>query len=484
MRLALIDLSGIYRAHWHATEHEEIGEAYKRTLSSVQSFASGFDHVGICIDRPPYNRNKIDPEYKAQRQKAPDVMHEQQRAVIERLRCDGHHIFGADGYEADDAIATLCAWAESNEHETTVFSADKDLLQLVTKRTTVISTSTRQKYDAQAVVDKFGVHPELIPDMLALMGDKSDNIQGVRGCGPKRAAKWLNAWGDLEGVLVNAAELEGQSNGILFAKAVEESKETISKAWKLTRLATDAPINPEKILEPMAREEKPEASDYELESDPYDEPEEKQVQAHDRPDPVLGKPDPEPMPAPEIQQKPAESQALIPRAEYAETTWDKSLEPRDPRQAWGVAKMLFESRLFGAFPNPEAILAIVMTGRSFGMDSTSSLRGFHMIKGKVSPSSQLLIGLVKRHPSCEWFRLVESTSDIATWETKRRDEPEPTRMSYTVEDAKLAGLLDLDQWRKRKKTMLRWRSGVELARAVYPDVTSGLYTIEEMLDVV
>jgi hypothetical protein len=121
-----------------------------------------------------------------------------------------------------------------------------------------------------------------------------------------------------------------------------------------------------------------------------------------------------------------------------------------------------------------------MTGRALGMDTVASLRGFHLIKGKACPSAALLIGLVKRHPSCEFFRLVESSDRIATWETKRRGEPAPTRMSYTIEEANTCGLGSNDQWKKRPKTMLRWRAGVELARAVYSDVTAGLYAAEEM----
>jgi hypothetical protein len=164
---------------------------------------------------------------------------------------------------------------------------------------------------------------------------------------------------------------------------------------------------------------------------------------------------------------------------------DMALEPMSPGQAWGIAQAMHRSRMFGDFPNPEAILAIIMTGRTFGMDTVSSLRNFSFIKGKASPSAALLIGLCKRDPMCEFFKLNETTPEIAVWETKRRDEPMPTVMSYTIEEAKQAGLIGSkpgDNWIARPKTMLRWRAGVELARVVYPDITSGLYTPEELAE--
>lgn len=458
MRICLIDFSGIFRRHWHATEHEEIGEAFRRTLMDVQKYGSGFDHTGVCIDCPPYKRSKIDPNYKAHREKQSTVMHEQANAIIERLREDGWHVLGADGYEADDIIATCCEYfTQGEDNEITVYSADKDLMQLVDDAHGVctISTATLQKYDEQAVSNKFGILPHLVSDMLALTGDSSDGIPGIKGVGDKTAAKWLNQHGGLDGVLANADKLPER-----FAQIVADSKERIGQSWQLAQLMTDAPIDPAAILEPM----QPTEQEEEIEM-----PEEEQ--------PLIAEPT---LQAPErvdVMPVTMQTQAILPAPQR-----ELALEPRDPGQAWGLAKMLYKSRLFGDFPNPEAILAIVMTGRTFGMDAVSSLRGFHYIKSKAAPSSQLLIGLVKRHPACEWFRLVTFDDKEATWETKRRDEPEPTRMTYTMQDANLAGLMSNDNWKKRPKTMLRWRSGVELARVVYPDVVSGLCTKDELED--
>lgn len=471
-RVALIDLSGIFRAAWHASEHDEISAAFNRTVSKVVGYASGFDVAVVCCDRPPYKRKDISPAYKAHREKAPETMHEQLRAVEAQLTKDGYRLVGSQGYEADDIIARLAPWASVRGYAVTIFSADKDLMQLVGPGVEVVSTATGVRYDAAAVREKHGVPPALIPDLLALMGDKSDGIPGIPSVGPKTAAKMLEAAGSLTAMLANPELLRDPR----FVALVKEHREQVALSYKLALPMTDAPIDPEEIMqtkEPSRSIEDAYTFDAEFTEDPAP-----QTQA------APPKPVPASEPAPkaandEAKQKPEVIPAAAPTA-LVPVEWERALEPRDPRQAWGIAVSLYESRLFGDFPNPQAILAIVMTGRAHGMDTVASLRGFHLIKGKPCPSAALLVGLVKRHQCCEWFRLVESTDRIATWETKRRDEPAPTRMSYAIEEAQAAGLAGNDQWKKRPKTMLRWRAAVELARAVYPDITAGLYSVEEM----
>lgn len=458
-RICLIDLSGVFRQMWHASEAEDISSAQSKTLQAVLGFAAGFDAVGICIDSPPYKRSELSPEYKAHREKAPAVMHEQLRAVIEQLDNDGYHILGAKGYEADDIIATVCSWTTSPAGircPVVVYSADKDMLQLVRGAAEdrgaveVISTATGTVYAEDAeVVGKLGVKPALVADLLALVGDKSDGIPGIHGVGPKTAAAWLAEHGSLEAVLLAADRLEPAR----FRDAVKSGRDVIAKSFQLAQLMDDAPINPEILMQPK-EPKKPEIATEAPDADIVD------------------------MPTPQT--------TALAKAETRQVvdgvTWERALEPQHSGQAFGLAKYLHQSRMFGDWPNPEAILGVMMTGRSFGLDAVTSLRSFHNIKGKASPSAQLLIGLVKRSPTCEWFRLVESTPEKATWETKRRDEPEPTRITFTIEQARLAGLLGNDNWKKRPDTMLRWRAGVELARVVYPDLVTGLYTPDEFAE--
>lgn len=455
-RICLIDLSGIARQQWHATEHEGASAMVGKTLQAVTGCVAGFDHVGICVDTPPYKRSELSPEYKAHREKTPTVYFEQLSAIIERLDRNGYHILGARGYEADDIIATVCEWAAEKhpgEISTVIFSADKDLLQLVRVGSVeVISSATGAVFsDAEAVVTKLGVKPELVPDWLALVGDKSDGIPGVYGVGQKTAAAWLTQHGSLEAVLLAADKLEPAR----FRPAVKDGRELISKSFKLVQLMYDAPIDPEVLLTKKEIKLDEQATA----------PEEPAIDAVD--------------PAPSAALVPAERYLPQPTVEY-----ERQLEPRDSNGAVKLARFLYDSRMFGNFPTPEAVLAIILAGRAHGLGAVQSLQGFHNVDGKPSPSAQLIIGLCKRHPSCKYFTLIESTSTSATYETWREGDPQPTRLTYTIEQAKLAGLLDRKggTWLRHPDPLLRARCGSSLGKVVYPDIVGGLLTPDEMED--
>ena len=456
-RIALFDLSGIFRQAWHASEHSEISAAFNRTVSTIVTSSAGYDHVAVCADRPPYKRREISKDYKAQREKAPEAMYEQLRAVEEKLDADGFHIVGSLGYEADDIIAQLTEWAQAQGHEVTIYSADKDLLQLVGERVSVISTATRQKYaTAEEVKAKLGVLPGLVPDWLALVGDKSDNIPGVPGVGPKTASGWLNEIGGLDVILQDLEHMPEKWRDVLRA-----NKETLSTSWRLAQLMTDAPINPEIILTTKEKKEAPAQEPAVIEED---------------------EPTPEVV-APQAQQ----STSLVVNAPQPlePVSWDRQLEPRDNTQAWWASKMFYESRLFGHLGNREAIFSIVMTGRAIGLDAMTSLRQFDLIEGRPSPKAQLLVGLVKKFRDCEYFRLVSTDEKAATYETRRKGDPEPTRLTYTYAQADAAGHVKARDGGVKKNwrdpaTMLRWRCAVALARIVYPDVVAGLYAAEEL----
>jgi hypothetical protein len=150
-----------------------------------------------------------------------------------------------------------------------------------------------------------------------------------------------------------------------------------------------------------------------------------------------------------------------------------------------MAKILFDSRMFGQFPNPQSVLSIIMRGRSLGMDATTALSNFHVIEGKPTMHASLIIALVLNSKKAEYFDLVETTDKLSTWVTKRIGRS-PVTLSYTIEEADQAGLLKPTRsgkpsnWHTRPKTMLRWRCSTELARIVYPDITTGLYTPDEI----
>lgn len=202
----LIDLSTIFRKNYYSDETS----AVSRTVNDVHKYAAECGgSVTVCLDSPPYNRCSIMPSYKSHREEQPAALYQAQDDVCRRLSVDGFKLASSPGCEADDVIATL-ALKLSSQHKVKVYSSDKDLLQVVDDNVTVVSTATGRQYDRNAVIEKFGIEPKQIPDYLALAGDSSDGIPGLPGCGPKTAAKWLQQYGDLEGVFHAVGEIEPQ----------------------------------------------------------------------------------------------------------------------------------------------------------------------------------------------------------------------------------------------------------------------------------
>lgn len=124
---------------------------------------------------------------------------------------------------------------------------------------------------------------------------------------------------------------------------------------------------------------------------------------------------------------------------------------------------------------PGDVLACIIAGHELGIGPMQALRAIHVVKGKPILSADLMIALVKRSDECEYFRLVESTPERCTYETLRRGDPEPTRIAWTMEDARRAELTRNPTWKNHPAPMLRARCGSALARAVYPDLVMGIY---------
>ena len=143
----------------------------------------------------------------------------------------------------------------------------------------------------------------------------------------------------------------------------------------------------------------------------------------------------------------------------------------DARQ---LSKWMHDSRMFDHHRTPQAVLSTVLVGRELGIPAMASLRSIHIIDGKHSLSADLMVALVLKSGMAEYFQLVESTDKACTFETKRKGAPQPQRLSYTIEQAKQAGLLaptrsgKPSNWQKMPKQMLRARAKSELARLEYP----------------
>jgi hypothetical protein len=178
----------------------------------------------------------------------------------------------------------------------------------------------------------------------------------------------------------------------------------------------------------------------------------------------------------------AKTEALV--VTHGTTALDskRDFEPRDLSGLLVLAKILAASNVIpkAYVGKHENVVSAIVCGRELGMTAMQSLRGIHVIEGRPTLGSDTMAGIVKSDARCEYFALVESTDERAVYRTKRRSDPEPVTMSFTIEEANLAGLTGKDTWKKYPKAMLRARAIAALARAVYPDVLGGLYDPDEV----
>ena len=169
------------------------------------------DMVVMTMDSAgPTFRHEMYPEYKANRPPMPDELIGQIRRIEEILRAMQIPILRQDGFEADDIIGTLVAKAAEKDYEVYICSKDKDLEQLIDEKVFIFDLKTGSDTDASGLYAKKGIYPEQVIDVLALMGDTSDNIPGVPDVGPKTAQQWIQKYGSLEGLLEHQDEIKGK----------------------------------------------------------------------------------------------------------------------------------------------------------------------------------------------------------------------------------------------------------------------------------
>ena len=199
-RLILVDGSSYLFRAYHAlpalTNSKGLNTgAAKGVIGMIRKLVADYagDQVVVIFDaKGPTFRNDIYPEYKANRPPMPDELREQIEPIHDTIRAMGLPLICIGGVEADDVIGTLSVQAAGSGREVVISTGDKDMAQLVNDHVTLINTMNNTTMDHDGVVDKFGVPPTLIIDLLALMGDKVDNIPGVAGVGEKTATALLD----------------------------------------------------------------------------------------------------------------------------------------------------------------------------------------------------------------------------------------------------------------------------------------------------
>ncbi len=177
--------------------------------------------------------------YKANRPPTPDSLKQQTPYTRRLCAALGLRIIETPGIEADDIIGTLAKRGAANGVRVLIVSSDKDLLQLVNVDVTVIHPVKYDRLDAEGVRTKFGVPPEKVADVLALMGDSIDNIPGVPGIGEKGAANLINEYGSLESLLERAGEVRNKRQ----REALEQHGEGARLSKELVTIATDLDLD-------------------------------------------------------------------------------------------------------------------------------------------------------------------------------------------------------------------------------------------------
>jgi len=203
------------------------------------------------------DRLAIHPEYKAQRQETPEALVQQLPFVKSLTRAMGLVGIEQHGVESDDLLASQALKLADAGHEVLIVSADKDFAQVVDDRIKMLLPPSPANpkggwrlMDAEGVVEKFGVTPAQIADYLALVGDTADNIPGLAGVGPKTAAKWLQAYGDLEGVIAHADEVKPDR----FREKITADAERLRMNLQLTRFDLNLPTVAAEQTEPQIGE--------------------------------------------------------------------------------------------------------------------------------------------------------------------------------------------------------------------------------------
>lgn len=542
--IALVDLSALFKTRYHGGRPEE---AAFRVLGDLAAIRASVEHVILCLDAPPYTRKEQYAEYKAHRP-APEAQElEQRRRVYEKCDAMGYQMAKCKGWEGDDVIATLsriyAEWCAS----VLIIGSDKDLAQCVTDNVIQFvpggeDKSTELRRGPREVYEKFGVYPEQIPLYLALLGDKSDNIPGVKGIGAVKASALAHEFKTLgrlrDGLVYRASPAVPQKVWALL----EAGWPQVELGLKLTTLNDRLPLDAEALLVPreptvtvdemfpepiigadpnavtflkdFAERQQADAFDQAMadydpnkvaptrmtqvmneiaergiarkvaaaepapENDGGKRVEEKVTEAVFE-EPAAKKSEPPPAPAPK-KEEPAAETAMVKVKDYGLVTED--LQPCDMRSALNLATFLYGGGMYAKkFRSAMAILTVIIRARELGIGITTALQNMHNVEDTIVMHADLIRAQCEKQRDFDYLMPVKMSSTSCTWVGKNKRQPREVEFTYTIEDAKLAGLLSRKPWRERPQDMLNKTAGSKLARILFPGAVAGIYCPEEMV---
>ena len=251
-RLLLLDGHSLAYRAFYALPVENFSTTTGQPTNAVYGFTSMLinslrdekpTHVAVAFDvsRQTF-RSEAFPEYKATRAKTPDEFKGQVALIEEVLAALNIPVFKADGYEADDVIATITTKAEAAGFEVLIITGDRDAYQLVDDDVTVLypkkGVSDLARMTPAAVEEKYGLTPTQYPDFAALRGDPSDNLPSIPGVGEKTASKWVREFGSLDSLVDRVGEVPGKAGDALRA-----SLAAVIQNRRLTQLVRDVPLD-------------------------------------------------------------------------------------------------------------------------------------------------------------------------------------------------------------------------------------------------
>ena len=199
----------------------------------------GPSHIAIALDAPgPTFRHDLSPDYKATRPKMPEDLAKQIPFIKRLIEAFGIPSIEIPGYEADDIIGTLAAWASGLGAKVVIVSGDKDLLQLVTPQVQMWDTMKDEVFGPAEVEEKFGVPPGQLVEVMGLAGDSSDNIPGVPGVGPKTAQRLIKEFGSIDNLLSKLEKIPREKEREKLKAHAEQA--TMSR--ELAEIKCDVPL--------------------------------------------------------------------------------------------------------------------------------------------------------------------------------------------------------------------------------------------------
>lgn len=253
MKLILVDGSALlYRSHF-AFKGRPLTTSHGETTSAAFGFVKALQHLredegaeGIVVAfdaKGPTFRHEMYPQYKAHRPPTPPELVEQIPRVRQLVRAMGLPLVEVEGYEADDTIATLAKRARERGDEVWIYSGDKDFIPLLRDGIGLLKPSARgggdERLEVEDIRKNHGIDPPQYLDVLALMGDKADNIPGVPGVGEKTALKLVREFGGIEGLLEH---LDDPRIRPALRKKIEDNRDLLELSRKLVTIDENAPV--------------------------------------------------------------------------------------------------------------------------------------------------------------------------------------------------------------------------------------------------